>query len=273
MIWTLVGVIVVLAGAFAYWRIRTRRRSRLIAFVALLREPVTFDPAILARLAGKAWQADLGDGTSEGADGFLACAEISNMIMHEGRMCLVNSFPGPYTEDVEKAAEGIGDMRIRSLFAEHHAWFSCDALGVDGTTSEEDVVDWYRRLGTLFAELLDEKCLLILLPDNDRAYPINEDTEAALRSEDPVRALQETLTLPVIEVSDDDPLMKQAVANARESWPLFVDAYEAKAGESFSVKRRSRRPTIQNSSGSPSPPLRGNACTENWEMSRRIWAH
>jgi uncharacterized protein YegJ (DUF2314 family) len=239
MKWVAMGVILTLfAGAFLYWRIRRRRRSRLISFVALVREPVTFDPAVLAKVAGKVWKADLGDGTSEGADGFVTGAEseINYGIVHNGRMYLINSFPKPYTEDIEKAAEGIADTRIRSFFRQHQAWFSCDALGVDGTTSEEEVLDWYRRLGKLFAELLDGNCLLIFLPDSDLAYPINEDTEMALRSKDPIKALQGTMNVPIVEVSDDDPLMKQAVEKARRDWPKFVAAYEAGAGENFSVK-------------------------------------
>ncbi len=238
MLWIAIGsaVAALLIGGFVYWRIRKRRQSRLISFVALMRNPASFDPAVLARVAGKVWKADLGDGTSEGADGFVVGVEVMNTIMHDGRMFLINSFPSPYTDDVEQAAEGIVDLRIAALFREHQAWFSCDALGVDGMTSELDVLDWYRRLGRLFAELLDENCLLIYLPDSGLAYPINEDTEMALRSKDPLRALQETLTLPIIEVSDDDPEMKQAVQKARQDWPKFVAAYEANAGANFSVK-------------------------------------
>jgi uncharacterized protein YegJ (DUF2314 family) len=157
-------------------------------------------------------------------------------IKHAGRMFLINSFPRPYTKDVEKAAQSIYDLRTRALFCEHNAWFSCDALGVDGTTPEDECLDWYRRLGTLFAELLDDNSLLIFLPDSGLAFPINEDTEKALRSEAPVKALQETLTLPIIELSADDPLMKRAVERAREDWPKFVAAYETRAGENFSVK-------------------------------------
>ena len=238
MMWFAGGVFLVLAGAGVFWWIRRRRqrRSRLISLVALVREPATFDPAVLASVAGRAWQADLGDGSSQGDDGFVVGVGVMNTIMHEGRMFLVNSFPRPYVEEVEKTAQGISDLRIRELFLEHRGWFSCDALGVDGRTSEEEVRDWYHRLGTLFAELLDENCLLIFVPDVGRGFPINEDTEVALCSPDPVRALQETLTLPIIAVADDDPLMRQAVELAREAWPRFVAAFEKRVGENFSVK-------------------------------------
>jgi uncharacterized protein YegJ (DUF2314 family) len=238
MEWVVAGVVVVLAGAggFLFWRKKRRQDSRLVSFVALVKEPVTFDPAVLASVAGKAWGADLGDGSSEGADGFVAGAEVLNMISYRGRMFLINSFPRTYVEDVEKSAEGIGDLRLRTLFAEHRAWFSCDAMGVKGTTTEEEVREWYRLLARLFVELLDENCLAIFLPDSSLGYVINEETEAALRADDPVQALQETRSMPVVEVSDDDPLMKEAVAKAREGWPRFVAAFEAGAGENFSAK-------------------------------------
>lgn len=236
MYWLALGALVALAGGLIFWRIRRRRRSRLISLVALVREPFTFDPAVLAHAAGKVWQADLGDGASPGADGFVVGNEIMNTILHDGRMVLVNCFPRPYTEDVEQTAEGIGDLRIRELFRQHQGWFSCDALGINGTTPAEEVQQMYRRLGLLFAELLDERCLLIYTPDTNSAYPINEDTEQALRSADPLGGLQDTLQVPIVEVPADDPLMQQAVDQARRDWPQFVAAYEAQAGENFSIK-------------------------------------
>jgi uncharacterized protein YegJ (DUF2314 family) len=238
MPWIVLGAfILIVGGAITFWLIRRRqRRHRLISFVALLREPMTFDPAVLARVAGKAWNADLGDGENEGADGFVACTEIVSTIVHDGRMFLINSFARPYVDDPEKVAETIGDLRVRSLFAEHRAWFSCDALGVDHSTPEPEVRDWYRRLAKLFVELLDESCVALYLPDSDQVLPINEDTETALRSKDPIQALEETLSLPIVEVSGDDPLMVKAVEKARETWPKFVAAYEANAGENFSIK-------------------------------------
>lgn len=241
MIWLALAVLIALAGGAAYlfWRRRQRQQTRLVSFVALLREPRPVDPAVLARLAGKAWNADLGDGArdgAEGADGFVAGVDVISTIMYRGRMFLINNFDRPYVDDRDQAAEAIGDLRIRQLFLEHEAWFSCDAMGVVGTTPEDAVRDWYQLLGKLFAELLDDNCLLIFLPDSGQAFPVNEDTETALRSPHPVQALQDTLTVPIIEVSADDPLMQQAVAQARQEWPKFVAAFEARAGDRFSVK-------------------------------------
>jgi uncharacterized protein YegJ (DUF2314 family) len=236
MIWIVLGVAVAIGAGITFWWIRRRSRHRLISFVALVKEPVTFDAAVIASVASKAWGADLGNGESEGADGFVGDAGPAIVIFHDGRIFMLNSFPVPYEDDVEKAAAQMPDLRIRASFLQHKAWFSCDAMGVDGRTPEAEVRNWYRRLGTLFAEFLDENCLLIYLPDSSLAYPINEATITALRSDDPPEALQETKSLPVIEVAEDDPLMKEAVAKARDESPRFVAAYEDKAGKNFCVK-------------------------------------
>ncbi|HXG60054.1 MAG TPA: DUF2314 domain-containing protein [Planctomycetota bacterium] len=239
MFWIVAAAGLVLAiGAACWWwrRRKQQKQTRLISFVALLRKPASIDPTVLARLAGKVWRADLGDGNSEGADGFVVGAGMLNAICYQGRWVLVHSLPRPYVDNPEQAAADIADLRIRSLFAQHQAWFSCDATDVDPRAPDNEVRDWCRRLGKLFAELLDDNCLLIFLPDSNMVYPINEETEQALRSEDPIRSLQETLTVPLIEVPADDPFMQQAVARARADWPRFVAAFEAQAGTFFSVK-------------------------------------
>lgn len=237
MIWILgAALAAIVIGGVIVWRIRRRRRHRLIAFVGLLREPVEFDPAVLATIAGRVWNVDLGDGHSEGADGFVVGVGPMNTIMLRDRMFLINCIPRPYSENIEQEAEAVADKRSRAALLEHRAWFSCDAMGVDGSTSEADIVDWYRRLGKLFAELLDDNCLLIFVPDLSLGFPINDETRLALRSKDPLATLNRTLTTPIIEVAQDDPLMKQAVAKARETWPQFAAAFEANAGENFAVK-------------------------------------
>lgn len=239
MFWLGVGlgvVLIVAAGAAMWWWRRRQREPRLVAFVGLLAEPRSFDPAVLASVAGRAWNADLGDGETEGEDGFVVSVGIITTIMHDERMYLLNNFPDPYFDDAEEVAEKVPDLRIRSLLQQHKAWFSCDAMGIERRTPEEEVLAEYRKLAALFAELMDENCLLIYLPDCDRAYPINDETAEALASENPVEALDDTLSLPIIQVADDDPLMQQAVAQARSSWPDFVAAFEAKRGKNFAIK-------------------------------------
>lgn len=207
----------------------------MIALVALVREPVLFDPAVIAKMAGRAWKADLGDGSAEGADGFVV-GQGPSILQHGSDHYLLNSFATPYVDDPEGVAESIVDLRIRRLFTDHRGWFSIDALSIDKTTPTDEITACYARLGKLMVELLDKNCLLIYVPETSRAFPVTEETERALLADDPLAALQESLPVPMTQVAADDPLMKDAVAQARQDWPKFVAAFEANAGESFSAK-------------------------------------
>jgi uncharacterized protein YegJ (DUF2314 family) len=88
----------------------------------------------------------------------------------------------------------------------------------------------------LVAELLDDRCLLLYLPDCDRGYPINAETLKALRSDDPAGALQATVTPPFVLVPDNDADMQAAMALARERWQEFVAAFQAGSGNDFCIK-------------------------------------
>jgi uncharacterized protein YegJ (DUF2314 family) len=222
-------------GAWLSGRIRKRDKSRMISLVVLLREPMTVDSIVLAKMAGRAWHADLGDGLGYGEDGGVVSVGPISTVLHQERGYLVNCFPAPYCDDPQSVAESIPDLRIRRCFREHRAWFSCDALAGD-TLSEDEVRESYACLGRLLAEFFDESWLLIYVPDTSRAFAINDETEQALQSADPIAALEKTCCTPVIHVDADDPMMEQAIAQARESWPQFIAAFEAGAGESFSVK-------------------------------------
>ena len=239
--WPIIIACVVVAGILAGWWWMRRRnaapKSRLISFVALLREPQSLEPIYIATAANKAWDADLGDGTTEGDDGFVVGgAEITSMVKFRERMLIVNNFPSPYVDDPEEAAQSIIDLRLRRLFAEHTAWLSCDALGVESTDSEDTIRDWYRTVGSLLSELIDDNCLAIYLPDSDQIYAYSPETLEMLRSDDPFAALFENAEVPVVAIAEDSPAMLKAVEVARQRWPEFVAAFEERAGTNYAVK-------------------------------------
>jgi uncharacterized protein YegJ (DUF2314 family) len=232
-------LVTALLASLGVWWYRRRRREpdrRLISFVGLLRAPKTLDTTVLAKTAGRVWNADVGDGDSSGSDGFVAGRDFLHTIFHGGRAYLINSFARPYFDDVDAVADSIPDLRIKQLIREHSAWCSFDAMGVNAKTPETEVAELTRRLAKLFAQFLDEDCLLIYVPDTQRTYPVNDETQQALLADDPLTALQETQTLPIIQISPDDPRMLAAVAKARSTWPEFVAAFEAQAGENFGAK-------------------------------------
>lgn len=227
----------VLAVAFVWWRKRrTASKNRLISFVALLKKPQTLEPIYVATAARKAWNADLGDGTNEGEDGFVVGAALTHVVRFRNRMFLVNSFPIPYVENPQAAAEEMTDLRLRALFAQHTAWISCDAMEVGPKESSESVCEWYRLLGSLLAELIDDNCLAILLPDPCHLFAYSPATLDRLKADDPVAALLHEAEVPVVEIPPDSKEMERAVSEARQRWPEFVEAFEKQAGKHFAAK-------------------------------------
>lgn len=233
-------VVVAIIGAVFFW-LRRRKAAedgehQMLSFVALLREPQYMEGVILANAANKAWNADVGNGSDEGVDGFVVGESPASLIKYHDRMILVNSFSDPYVESPEQAAQSIPDLRLRELFSEHRAWISCDALGVESFDDIEDVRAWYALLGPLLSALVDDNCLAIYLPQTNQMYPNMEETLDMLKSSDPLAALDHDAPVPVIQIRDDDPRMLAAVQEARDRWPEFLAAFEQDAGENFGVK-------------------------------------
>lgn len=226
---------------FAFWfflKKQKKKENTLYSIVGILSEPVFLDSNSLAKAAEKAWGIDLtSKGETEGVDGFVVGESPIQTIKWGEDFYLVHSFPKPYVEDPETTASGFADKRLRELFASHQAWFAVDFLAGKNKPLEKSAeTGLYRHLARLFAELLDDRCQLILLPQFSCVYAINAETEKALLSDDPLKELQESLTVPIIEVADDNPEMRQAQEKARQEWPRFVEAFETKNGETFSIK-------------------------------------
>ncbi len=231
-----VAAVIVLLAAIGYFLYRRRQRARMVSLVALTRSHRAMDPAILARIVQQQFKLDVGDGTNEGPDGFVVSNEILTTIFMQGDMILINSFPNTYVENVEEVANTMPDLRVRTLLKEHRAWFSCDFVGVDFRTSESEVYAMYGKLGRLFAQLLDDDCLLIYLPDFGLSFPINEETQAALLSGNPIGELQKTMEVPMIEIDSNHPAMKRAVEEAKQRLPEFLTAVEEGRGSCHSIK-------------------------------------
>ena len=219
------------------------------SLVLLLKEPHYVEGSIIARVASQAWDCEItyessdhetdDDDTSlEDSPPFLIGEEPPFFCSNYPAMLTIHSFPAPYFEDPEAVAEDVHEARIRSAILEHAAWMSCDLITWLDEDSDEAQAD--RLIGTLLAEFADDNCLAVIDLMDQSVYPFIEDeTEAALRSGDPRRALEQLRYDPVITVSPDDPEMKVAVRTARDRWPEFVEAFEnRKDGQHFAMKAR-----------------------------------
>jgi len=210
----------------------------VISIVALLPKPLRLSEQKIIQAARRAWGISIGT-KHDKTEGFvMGDADAGRFFVYrQDALVLVNAIADTYVPNVEETATNLADLRLRKLFCQHTAWFSCDLMLSDTPElPKHGEVEHYRILGRLFAELMPAGALLLYLPEFDRMYPVTEKTIAALRAEDPLQALEQTWEVPVVEVESDDPALLQAQATARQTWPQFLAAFEAQKGSGFAVK-------------------------------------
>jgi uncharacterized protein YegJ (DUF2314 family) len=150
-------------------------------------------------------------------------------------MLMVHNFDSPYFDDPSDVADDLPELRAKQAVEDHRAWLSADIVAWEG--EEDDRAAAYRLIARLLAELADDNCLALVDPDLGRIFVYDPETEAKLRSTDPLRELQQPYYVPVQQIEGDDPRLEAAVAEARRRWPEFVAAFEQRDDEDlYSVK-------------------------------------
>jgi uncharacterized protein YegJ (DUF2314 family) len=216
-----------------------KKQSAPVAFVWLLDEPRNLDAPTVRRIAEQALDVTITDDP----DGDVPTAEAGNFVVGEApsfmlhvgdHMLLVNTFPAPYMEHPERAAEQIDELRLRKAVGEHRAWVSADLLGDYEVDAREEGL---RLIGKLAAALADERCLALYLPHADQLLPYDPELPDKLRTPDPMGSLGWAVS-PVVNIDGDHPAMRAAVAEAKQRWPEFVAAFRnPKPGQTnFAVK-------------------------------------
>ncbi len=231
----------------------------LRSLVLLLREPRHLEAAILAHLASKAWgvevegvdpdQAEEDEEETDGAEGQGDAAgseQRKSMIVgqsphylctHGDSVFAIHHFDDPYVDDPGESARDIPEMRTRRAVEEHRAWLSVDLLLWGG--EDDDCRQAYRLMGRLLAEVADENTLAVVEPAEGWIVVYDPETEAKLRSDDPLEALGSPYYPPVVDIEGDDESLAAGMAEARRRWPEFVAAFEQRQPEGddkFSVK-------------------------------------
>lgn len=216
-----------------------RRRSKdkpLIAFVLLLSEPRQMDSTTVAEIATDTLCVTFRDDDDEATDHFVAGSPPSFVVKHGENFFLINTFPRPYMDDPEQAAESIPELRLRKAIREHTAWLSVDLLG---EFRERDLPRLYRIIGKLTAALADDDCLAIFAPATSQIAVFDGETRETLQSDNPLTVFDGNSHPPVVPVSGDDPRLKAAVARARRTWRQFESAFEERRpDQNFAVKAR-----------------------------------
>lgn len=129
--------------------------------------------------------------------------------------------------DLEETASRHDHPALRNATVNHTSWVSIDAMGVNASVSREDRAMIYSLLAPIAAELLDDKCMLLYLPAEDRVAEPSENTELLLR-EGKVAELfgDDELHAPLIHVEKDDSAINNAIKEAQTRLPEFCSAFD-----------------------------------------------
>lgn len=220
----------------------------LISLVLFQRELPYLDAEVIARIASKAWNADIracnvdedDDSTpgevNDDADGLVLGSEPFFTVWYGTHMFLVHNVPTPYVDNLDEVLENCRELRTRAALAEHRAWTAMDLLGHDH--APEVIQEGYRFIGRFLAELADEsQCLAVFEPESGLVRPFDSLAEEHLRNDDPLTALRQWQKAPIMYVKDGT--LDDAIAEARARWPEFVAMFEEnvdKEGTLFLVK-------------------------------------
>lgn len=148
----------------------------------------------------------------------------------------------PYIENPAEFARGsIRDKRLRSAVERHVAWVSVDLMDAEDDT--EYRLGAYRIIGRILASMAGPDCLAIYCPELQRCNEFDPGLIETLCGEDPLHLFDEPTFEPVIEISDNHPRMADAVREAVDRWPEFVEAFTTSSSierERFIVKAEFR---------------------------------
>lgn len=230
-------------GAWIFWRELAPdddSDTPMVSLVLLLKQPKYLEAAVLAEVLKSAWGLPFEVGRDEGetvkeegAKPFVLGESPLFMVSTGDAMFVLHNHTNSYFSEVEQLADRIPDLRQRKLVTDQQAWLSVDCMWTTDGVRETQ----YPRIARAIAELADDTVLGLFQPETSRLIPWEEALEVRLRKGENLDDLFRATQVPVVQVSDDDPRMKAAVAEARRRWPEFVAAFKARQpGGNYAVK-------------------------------------
>ena len=130
----------------------------------------------------------------------------------------------PYIDGPEDFAKhSIRDKRLRQAVESHEAWMSVDLM--DEARNQTDREEAYAIIGRILSYLAGPDCLAVYCPELQRCNEFDLTLIETLASDAPLDLFDEPTFEPIIEISDNNPKMAAAVAEAKRRWPEFVRAF------------------------------------------------
>lgn len=205
--------------------------------IVLLRSKLKFlDDKVLLEIIRDAW--DPARKWNE-EELFIAGESPVLMVRSPQGMWTLHNRPGTYFDDMS-ATERIPDLRLRKAVKEHEAWLAVDLMHSFDENLSPDL--YYPYIFRLVRELADEDTLVIFRPETGQINIWSEEVANSLGSTDPLEEFATPVHSPVIQVSDQDPRMKEAVAEARNSFEVFREHWKnRKPEDGFIVKAAIKR--------------------------------
>ena len=136
----------------------------------------------------------------------------------------------PYISNPSQfAKQSIRDKRLRKAVEQHLAWISVDVM--DDTSGPEAASAAYQVIGQILATLAGPDCLAIYCPEIQRCNEFDFSLIETLSSQRPLDLFSEPTFQPIVEISDSNPKMAQAVKKAQQRWSEFLHSF-AQSGPS-----------------------------------------
>jgi len=211
-------------------------REPMVSLVLLLREPRYLEARVLGEIVSSAWDEDFSGGKDESDDNAMryVVGETPLFIIQSPEaMFLVHNRAEQYFDNMAGVLDHLKELRLHKAVEDHRAWLSVDLMSIHTDVAKETM---YPRIASLIAELGGPDCTAIFQPGTGSINVWHPQLADKLRGPDCLEQFGLPANVPVIPVSDDDPRMQAAVAEARSRWPEFVDAFQKRSGEQFAIK-------------------------------------
>lgn len=229
MLWIVIGLVVIIVIAVAFFIIRSRSRNNdgpvsLVFYRTSYRNLTEADVRGAARRA-LGFQGELETiPFDEHTKGVLLISENTPPIA-----VITSNRPYIDAEHIDAAAASCEDPKLRDTLRSHKAWLSIDAMGIKKIPSKPIRVKMYNELlGKLAAEFLDDATLMIYAPAENLFGEVNSETSSKLSGGQIAEIFDDDeLNAPIIHVENSDEAINTAIATAQKRLPEFIAVIES----------------------------------------------
>jgi len=211
-----------------------KNNGRLVSIVLLLRAPLKLDERVVSKAVSEALEIKQSKDSDQAT--FLMAKPPYYRVQVESGAYVVNNQAELYSEDPFRLVRGIENPGLQRTVASHQAWLSIDWAERE---PPKDLLRAYQDMGKIIVALAGPDALAVYSPDLNEFSPYNQTIAGILTSTDPLQIFGGVVEgNRTYSMTDDDPTLISAETEARERWPEFVKAFNAKGGKGFSVKGR-----------------------------------